>query len=496
MKRKLFKTLLFFILTILLSIFYCLTSWNVSIDSDSATIVLQANSILHSNFLLDGWSMSTGTYYTTDLIFYVVGILVFGISTKVIYVVTAVQYALMVVIASALSSKDKDGESSLFKFFLTFFVLGVPSVLLSNMVFSGPMHIGGMVYVLVALYSLVYMKGVCKWIVYLSFLTLALIGDQFIIWIFVLPIVIVCILRIIVNDNRKREFLIIGLSISAYILKMLVLMFFKFKEISSSNMLFATYDQIFSNLKLTVEGLLGIYGANFFGKPFSSMVTLITLVHLIIMLLVFFVIYKNIRSGIIKTDRMTQILIVGIVLNIAEYLFSNMAVNINTTRYLIPTLVYTAILFAKTVHGYKLANQNKKLVISMMVVVLLISIPTLKFGRSETTHDRLTKFLADNNLKYGYGSYFNASTITLRSGGAVSVRPVITDGTTYSRFDWLSDINWYNDYSNFLVFDQTNWGNINLENAVAVFGEPATSYQFENLNILVWDKDLSKIIYK
>ncbi|WP_169086862.1 hypothetical protein [Paenibacillus sp. PL91] len=497
MKNKTLVSFLLIFFTASLSIFYYFTSWNVPINSDSATAVLQAYSMIKSNALLEGWFMSTGTYYTTDLIFYAIAALVIGLSSKIIYVITAIQFAVLVVIASIIASKNKEQGYSKFKFVLTFFILVIPSYMMAMMVFSGPMHIGGMIYALIALYGLVYIRNNnYKWAVYTSLLTIALIGDQFILWIFVLPVVMVSIVRILINKNRKKESLIIGFSVFSYIIQFLIQKIFRFNEVNAGNMLFTTYEQLQKNVRLTIEGLLEIYGANFFGKPFTTLDSLVILIHLAILFVIIYVIYINIKTDLIKKDRMAQILVAGIVLNILEYLFSNMAIDINTTRYLIPMFVYSAILFAKTVGEINWPYRNKIIAVSALAVILLLSIPTLKFDRVETNHDRLIMFLESKELTHGYGSYWNASIVTLKSKEEISIRPVVSNGVSISRFDWLSHVDWYNEYTNFLVFDNSNWGNINLENAKVAFGEPIANYIFEDLQILVWDKDLSKIIVK
>jgi len=78
-----------------LSAFYLGVVLALPYNSDHASILLEAKSIIDHNFLLKGWTLSTVSDFTTEIPFYIIGILIFGNSDKVIYVVTAVNYALL-----------------------------------------------------------------------------------------------------------------------------------------------------------------------------------------------------------------------------------------------------------------------------------------------------------------------------------------------------------------------------------------------------------------
>src|SRR5688572_12532170 len=70
--------------------------------SDDATGVLEAEAVLHGNFLLRGWTVSNASFYATDLPFYVVGVYLRGVHPSLLHDVPAVIYAFTVALATAL----------------------------------------------------------------------------------------------------------------------------------------------------------------------------------------------------------------------------------------------------------------------------------------------------------------------------------------------------------------------------------------------------------
>ena len=56
---------------------------------------------------------------------------------------------------------------------------------------------------------------------------------------------------------------------------------------------------------------------------------------------------------------------------------------------------------------------------------------------------RVSEFLRDSGLDYGYASYWNASVCTFVSNGRVKIRPVLLATGGVVRFDWLSAESWY-----------------------------------------------------
>ena len=71
----------------------------------------------------------------------------------------------------------------------------------------------------------------------------------------------------------------------------------------------------------------------------------------------------------------------------------------------------------------------------------------------------LTTWLEEHGLHYGLGGYWDGSSVTLQSGGAVQVRTVhLVDGAIRP-FPWETNTLWYDParhYANFVVIDLVN----------------------------------------
>ncbi|WP_138755248.1 hypothetical protein [Paenibacillus sinopodophylli] len=474
----------------ILVLYYYGLSLRVPMNSDGATGVLQAKEMIDGNLFLRNWYLSTGAYITTDLALYAMLIPVLGFSTKVIFLGTSFFYAGMVILCMWLSGKN-GSEFSYKRAFITFLIIGAPVSFSANIIFSGPMHVSSLMYCLIALLVWENAKNIyVKYGVFFVFLTLVLISDPFALWFFVLPFVLACVYQAF---RDRRELISLGMVILSYVASKIILKVIGFDIPSIGATRFLQIDEFKLNLSLTVEGILELYGANFFGKSISF-TTLIILIHLIILLLVVFVMYLGIKKVIRnKPSTLELFLILAIVINVAEYIGSNMAVNLATTRYILPAFVFVSIYLGKYAIE-RLDNKKIRTAVSITYVIFFVtSLQSVSYNKPITPFTEVVDFLQSKGLKYGYGSYWNSSIITLESNDAVKVRPIIHDQDT-TPFEWLSKTDWYKEPANFLIFDSTNWGNINKENAEIKFGIPDNTYQFKDYTILHWDKDISRIL--
>jgi len=148
-KNPILLRVLFFIVAFLvLFAFYLAVALAVPYTSDHASIFLEARSIIANNFLLKGWTLSTVSYFTTEIPFYILGILIFGNTDKVIYLVSAANYALLALLIISYSSITQAGRivparliiSTVFSLFIAYLV--------STWGFLSPNHAVGFAYCL------------------------------------------------------------------------------------------------------------------------------------------------------------------------------------------------------------------------------------------------------------------------------------------------------------------------------------------------------------
>ncbi|GAA3402987.1 hypothetical protein ACFFNY_05615 [Paenibacillus hodogayensis] len=473
------------------SSYYYFLSLRVPMNSDGANSVLQAKDMLEGNIFLREWYLSTGAYISTDLLIYSLMIPIVGFSTNVIYVSSALLYGLLVVISVWISAKS--GEKFSYRgAIVTFSILAVPNLFLSNMVFSGPMHISSLVYCLIGLFVWEHAHNI--YIKYGSLFfstTIVLISDPFAIWFFVLPFSLACLYRIFRDRHEIYSLLTV---IMSYVLSKIVLIVIDLSIPSVGTIRFLEIEELKKNLGLALKGILELYGANFTGKP-MSVSTLIIIIHLFTFILICWVCYRAVRAINMKVSTFELFLILAVCLNVIEYVGSNMPIDLATTRYIIPGFVFFSIYLGK----YALNRlEDKKITAVLFILLAFYFVTTLQkveYKKPVAFHAEVTEFLRGKGLKYGYGSYWNSSIITLESDEEVRVRPIVNE-KDITPYPWLSKSSWYNDKANFVVFDSSNWGNINQDVLIRKFGEPENIYQIKDFTILTWNKDISYILTK
>jgi hypothetical protein len=488
-----YKWFCFVIFTITLFVYYYGIALKIPMNSDGASILLQAQEMADGNIFLRDWFLSTGAYISTDLLFYAIAIKVFGFSSNIIYIVSSLFYSLLVSMCVLFSLKQNKNFSFLSAFY-TFALIGIPSVFLAGMIFQGPMHVSSLFYIITALFVWENTRNTYfKYGLLFLLVSLTLIADPFATWFFILPFCLVCVYQFIHNRSEVYTFITI---VVAYIASKLVLAVIKLNIPSIGHIRFLEVNEIKKNVSLTVQGYLELYQANFFGKFVSPLSTIVLMISLSVLLFVGWVIYKSIRHFKDNTySTLEMFLLCAIIINTLEYLFSNMPINILTTRYLIPSYIYIAIYVGRYTASQDFGNGLRKILLCIMILYSLFSLQKIDYSKINSIHVEATDLLSEIGATNGYGAYWHSSVITLESKGKVKVRPVIFN-EKITPFNWLSKSTWYDEESHFVIFDETNWGNINLETATSTFGKPDKIYELNNLTILYWSEDISQKIMK
>jgi hypothetical protein len=104
----------------------------------------------------------------------------------------------------------------------------------------------------------------------------------------------------------------------------------------------------------------------------------------------------------------------------------------------------------------------------------------------------LASFLESHHLDHGVADYWDASVITVASGGRVVVRPVIAYPTPrIVRYDKQSSASWYGRSKDFdfLVFNSgAIWNGVDRSAALATFGAPNQRFAIGTYRIYYWSK--------
>jgi hypothetical protein len=196
-----------------------------------------------------------------------------------------------------------------------------------------------------------------------------------------------------------------------------------------------------------------------------------------------------------EPDRVTQVLLVGMAVDVAAYLFSNQAIDLMTSRYLIPFLAFGAVL-AGRVGGDRLwSGRLRGAGAAVGLAYLVFMAVSLRTPVASPPEAELGAFLQRHHLQYGVAAYWQASTVTVQSGDRVRVRAVVAMQPQPAAYLWESEGSWYdpkvpgND-ARFVVRDTLDPRSVDRSAIEASFGRPSQQYRVGRYEVFVWNRNL------
>jgi hypothetical protein len=492
---------------VVLFLCYLRVSWTQSISSDGGSNALEAWDMLHGNLVLHGWTLTDVSFYTTELPEYMLVELIRGLGPAVVHTAAAFTYTVLVLLAGLVAKGRATGREGVTRVLIGSGIMLAPQ--LGNPVFVlllVPDHVGTGVPMLLIL--LVLDRAPRRWYVppvIALMLAWATIGDRLVIAAAILPIVVVCAIRIfqgVVLARRPLEALwyeasLIAASITALGISLLVLRVLG--RLGGFTLLplvthVAKVSSLANNFRLTGEGLLGLYGADFVNMPLGPQ-TAIAVLHLAGLVLAAWGLGRALRRFFRCDDLLVQVLTVGIVADVAAFAFSSLPFSIWDTRQISAVLPFGAVLAGRLLAGDLL----KVRLVPALAVLLACYTAALGFDVAQPAipaHDQsLADWLVTHDFSYGLSNYFEGNITTLDSGGRVHLIAVSWGAHESVPRAYQSDASWYDPqlhYANFVVntgADQPK-AIIPSDDLRNAFGPPAKVYHDGPYTILVWNKNL------
>src|SRR5580658_3533234 len=171
----------------------------LQVGPDGSSQALQAWDMLHGNLLLRGWALTDVTFYTTELPEYMLVELVRGLNSEVVHVSAALTYALLVLFVAVVAKGNATGREGVVRVLVASgIVLAPPLGALSatGVVLNDPDHTGTQVPLL--LIWLLLDRARPRWwvpVAVTALLILVQIADVTALYEGVVPLVIVCVVR-------------------------------------------------------------------------------------------------------------------------------------------------------------------------------------------------------------------------------------------------------------------------------------------------------------
>ncbi len=510
--RRLLASAAVVLVVVLLFIAYLQVSRTYAENSDESNDLLMAWDMLHGNVLLHGWYLSDVSFYTTELPQYAMLERFLGLHTDTAHVAAAMTYTLVLVLAVVLARGTVSGRDAWPRMLLTAGIMFAPQLGVAVFILLLSLgHIGTAVPLMLIWLVLDRFDGTeatkRRWLAPVIaglLLTWALIADPLVLLVGVVPLVAVCALRAVRGGTRWYE---VSLAAAAILAEGLASLVNRLLQASGGFILHPVGYELASlrtwpkHAYVTAEGLLALFGA----KPQGAPIQLVfALVHLAGVVLVVWAMWRVARHFLSWPDRISQILLVAMIVNVVAYVPSTLAdaTDLNAREFAV-VLPFGAVLAGRTLAGGLQARARarggwpgwQKWLASALVAVYAASLGYAAAQPSvPAANDQLAAFLAAHHLTSGIGGYWESSVVTVGSDGAVTIRAVLP-GTLQPDL-WEAKGSWYDPAAHqatFLVTDSQSgffhhWQPAAA--ALAALGRPARIYRTGPYTVYIWDKNL------
>jgi len=439
-------------------------------NSDEANILLMAADMAHGNLLLHGWSVSDVSFITTEMPQIALLTEMFGLRMGTAHIAAAMTYTLAVLTAMLLARGAASEKAGAIRMLLALAIMLAPQPGVGVFVLILSVgHIGTATPVMLTWLAVERCaraqpgrrKGRPGGILLIGLLLAwALVADPLVIVIAVVPLALVAVIR--------RQWWLLATGVAGYLLALGA------RALISAAGGYVQRPVPFAlsapglwlwHAQSTVDGLLAMFGAYVLPTPRQDgLDEAIAGLHLASVALVGWAAVATARgffrrdSGRPGGDMICQLLLVGVIANIGAFVTSTFAnASALNTREVAPVLPFAAVLAART-FGDRLAAGRllarparpprpaaRRAAAALAAVTLggyCLGLAIHAAARpAPDPYAAVERYLEGHHLTRGLGGYWQASYITVDTGGAVTVRAVI--GACLQPYLWEARPQWY-----------------------------------------------------
>jgi hypothetical protein len=505
-------------------------------NSDGASAVLLAQSMLHGNLLLKGWWIADVSFYTTELPEYMIVTALRGLRPDVVHICGALTYTLMVLLAAMLARGQAKGREGLVRALVTGGIMLAPSVLGGTENFlENPDHAGTAVPVL-ALFLLLDRaspedtgRGYARWWVppvVCLVLAAVQIGDRLGLVAATAPIAGVAAARLAMLALRRRPLreywydaaLLVAAAASyelANVSLRAIRKFGGYYQEPLPKQLIAPMSQVRGNLHVMLQSIQLLFGASYQGR--HPQLNLSAELHwaglglaaagLAVAVVTFF----PSRTFPSRTDRVSQILAAATICTLVAGVFGTLVQSLAYTHEVAILLPLGAVLAGRMLPPLlparwwdadperpKRSGRPATVVFSVLGVWLAAGLAALCFAASwaplAPPQQQLATWLASHHYTEGLAAYWQANSTTVVTGGQVLLRPVTPQADVVRH--WETSSAWYDpaqSRADFVIAasdPSVPPGGLSIPTVRKRFGQPAREYTVGPYVVMVYDYNL------
>jgi hypothetical protein len=499
---------------VVLVFFACLRlAGTLPVISDGANNALQAWQMLHGNLLLHGWWMTDVSFYTTELPQYMLVEAVAGLRPEVVHICAALTYTLLVVLAALVARGRARGAEGAVRALLAAGIMlaptpgSAPAVLLSS-----PDHVGTAVPVLLLLLLLEWAPP--RWYVPVAagvLLAWGVVADPLVLVVGVLPVVAVCLGRTVLALPGRRVLwyelslaCAAGLAVlAAAAVNRLIVALGGF-AVSKNPAALVPPSALRANVPMTVRSFLALFGADVAGAR-GGLDQAFALIHLAGVALVLAALalaaWRLLASlrprgagkggGAARPlDMVADLMLVSIAANIAAYFVLYRIKYVFAAHEIGPVVSLGAALAGRLLGGPLLRAR----LVPALAAGLACYAVILGFGAAgkqvPPANAAVTGWLTQHGLRRGIAPYWESSSVTLDSGGAITMGTVKPTSKGLAPWRWMEDMRIFGPGHTADFFLTASGESVTPAMARATFGPPARVYHYQAYTIMVWDKNL------
>jgi hypothetical protein len=476
---------------------YLRQAQTLPVESDGATQALQAWDMLHGNPLLRGWLLTDVSFYTTEHPQYMLVELLHGLNSDTVYISAAMTYTFMVLLAALLAKGTAAGREGASRALMAAGIMLAPSLgLATYALIANPDHTGTQVPLL--LVWLVLDRARPGWrpaVAVAVLLAWAQVADPLVLYEGALPIAVVCVMRMYRRRGPLRghwyELSLIAAAVAAAGMATLALKLILAVggfSVGSPGGTFAYVDTLSSNVWVTAESVLQLYGADFSGHVID-MGAVIPLVHLVGVLLAAWAWAHAIRH-FFASELLVQVLAVAAAVLLIAYTLRGNPILTGSPHEIAGVLPIGAVLAGRLLP----ARLSSAGLVPTLALVLACYAGFLGYNAAQpaahSNRAQLASWLAANHLIHGLSDYWTAASVTVYSGNRVQVRPPDRRGSDSSWYDpAVHDARFYlipTACPSLPAAARDAW----RHTVEAAYGKPAATYSAAGYLVMVWHKNL------